>query len=174
MEILSCLLAPIALGGAREAGLGRFPANPGPTARPSPHWACEQWGSVRVLGNSQVSQAPCGPTQGARTGASGHESSSPAPKPGFPGRRGTHCSQFPTRVGLLLLPFFAPLSYSSCLLSLSPSLGACRSPCRCEPETQAPAHRSPLVLLCRPVGDPRRQPVRRQDLAQTCDLLRLT
>lgn len=64
METLSCLLAPMALAGAREAGLGLFPANPGPTARPSPHWACEQWGSVRVLGNSQVSQAPVGHARG--------------------------------------------------------------------------------------------------------------
>lgn len=45
--------------GGGDWGLGLFPCQPGPLPDLFPHWASEQWGSVRAPGNSLVPLWAC-------------------------------------------------------------------------------------------------------------------
>lgn len=94
------------LGGAGETG------QPGPLPGFFPHWASEQWGSVRTPGNSLVSLWACDEGHRQEPAAVSHLVQRPGP--GFPRQRRNTLLSVPLPgcggAGLVLLPPSAPLS----------------------------------------------------------------
>lgn len=157
-------------GAAGEVAAGPLSRQSGLAARGFSALGRQTMGQCEVPGNGRASQAPCGPMLRGEDGASGHESSGPAPRPGFPDRGGTRGSQSPSPPAACSAFHFCPAGRLFLLLSLVLSFWACLCPlplrardsglaagCSPGPCLPRPGHRGwPVtwVLLSRPAGDP--------------------
>lgn len=162
--------AQAAGGAAGEVAAGPLSRQSGLAARGFSALGRQTMGQCEVPGNGRASRAPCGPMLRGEDGASGHESSGPAPRPGFPDRGGTRGSQSPSPPAACSAFHFCPAGRLFLLLSLVLSFWACLCPlplrardsglaagCSPGPCLPRPGHRGwPVtwVLLSRPVGDP--------------------